>query len=597
MRREHFVVVLIILAAAARAVTLQWLHPVTWDEIEFFRVTKWVSQGLVPYRDFWEHHTPLLWFAFAPVAAFIDWPGVSAIVAMRWAQVPIWTAGLIALFVYMRDAGLSLISRLSVIVLILCSSMFMLAAVEYRIDTLGCALYLIALLFLQRLDRQRWYAYAAGAAICLAGFANIRLGPLLVTTMVLMSFRARRRATDIVAGAALTFALVASYFFITNSAQIAFRRVWTENYLADRLAPPIASILLHRIAVPFGFRPLEAAGPRFAAAGIDAATIAIALIGVPSLLIHLVRRWRTPDHLFILGLLQIASFLFVAIMKFIYHYHFEIVLLLMLPFVALALERWRWQTIASLLIVASAVNLFASLFRGKEMDMAYEDFVMREVDRRTPADGKVFDGVGRALQRKPAYQYWFLPTLVEVLERERVFEPYDPREMLADPPAALICDFRLYTWLKHHPQLASIAASNYLPVWRNLWIPAMSGRVGGAGSLEWIAPANGAYRVYASDALANHEWFRHPLEAGTFESNLPPLDLRTISSVPVGCFVDGISVGTMFNAERTQKIRIQAVEGTAVMIVPATETTFFRQPPRGVTLDGVVPAVTHVPFR
>ena len=33
------------------------------------------------------------------------------------------------------------------------------------------------------------------------------------------------------------------------------------------------------------------------------------------------------------------------------------------------------------------------------------------------------------------------------------------------------------------------------------------------------------------------------------------------------------------------------------MIVPVTETIFFRQPPRGVTLDGVMPAVTHVPFR
>src|SRR5207248_600379 len=60
---------LIAVSVLARLVSLQGLHPLNWDELEYFRATEWVRHGLVPYRDFWEHHTPLQWFLFAPAAA------------------------------------------------------------------------------------------------------------------------------------------------------------------------------------------------------------------------------------------------------------------------------------------------------------------------------------------------------------------------------------------------------------------------------------------------------------------------------------------------------------------------------------------------
>jgi len=93
-------------------------------------------------------------------------------------------------------------ARLAAILLAICSSMFMLAAVEYRIDTLGCALYVIALLLLQR---ERWLF--AGAALCLAGFANIRLGPLIVATIAGMFLQRHRFPGRAVLIAMLTFPL------------------------------------------------------------------------------------------------------------------------------------------------------------------------------------------------------------------------------------------------------------------------------------------------------------------------------------------------------------------------------------------------------
>src|SRR5438552_3769152 len=173
-----------LLSIAARLLQLQGLHPLVWDEIEFFRATDWVRHGLVPYRDFWEHHTPLQWFLFALVAALTRSSGVSAVLLMRWAQLPLWIATFALLAIWMRDAGVSAVARCSAILLAICSSLFMLSAIEYRIDTLGCALYVGALVCMQRLERQRHYAFSAGVLLCLAGFTNLRLGPLLALTIL-----------------------------------------------------------------------------------------------------------------------------------------------------------------------------------------------------------------------------------------------------------------------------------------------------------------------------------------------------------------------------------------------------------------------------
>ena len=45
--------------------------PVITDSMEHLRASYLVSLGDVPYRDFFEHHHPLLWYAFAPIAAVL----------------------------------------------------------------------------------------------------------------------------------------------------------------------------------------------------------------------------------------------------------------------------------------------------------------------------------------------------------------------------------------------------------------------------------------------------------------------------------------------------------------------------------------------
>jgi hypothetical protein len=613
--RRRFVFALISVAAAARTLTLGWLHPVTWDEIEYVRATRWVHDGLVPYRDFWEHHTPLQWFVFAPIAGLSNTAGVAAALIFRWAQVPLWIATFVLLSVWMRDANIRPLARAAALTLLICSSLFMLGAVEYRVDALGCALYVVALFCLQRIDRARGYAILAGAALCLAGFANLRLGPLLALTILVprivrprdRQWGGRATANWIFAGAAATGVVCLTYFLATHSWRFAWQRAFVENYLGDRLAPGMDWVLLQRLVVPFGFSMIDPFRSGFEWAAVDVATILLFIVGSIGVIRVCIRRFRTPDELFLLAFFQVSSILFVCAMKYIHYYHFEIVLLLMVPFVAVEIDALiaagRWPAVAFALVLATAVSLFASVFRGKEADMAYIDFVMREVDRQTTPAASVFDGVGWAIRRKPAYRYWFLPSLVQVMEARNIFEPYDATQMAAAPPAAIVADYRVFLWLRLHPALTAFATRHYLPVSRSLWFPGMSAVVDAARpSADWIVPASGVYRVYASDRLATHPWFRAPLAVGCFDIapqfQVALTHFSSPSSMPLQWTVDGRSTAPeTMRLERGQRLRVdyRASAPIGIVIVPQRIHYLFMQPPPGVGIDGFSPVRTHVP--
>jgi len=45
---------------------IRWFNP---DEFEHVHVSWCIANGMVPYRDFFEHHTPWLWYLLAPLVA------------------------------------------------------------------------------------------------------------------------------------------------------------------------------------------------------------------------------------------------------------------------------------------------------------------------------------------------------------------------------------------------------------------------------------------------------------------------------------------------------------------------------------------------
>lgn len=56
---------------------------ILFDNIEHLRAAYFVSLGDVPYRDFFEHHHPLLWYLLSPFIAFLPYDTISAIYGGR----------------------------------------------------------------------------------------------------------------------------------------------------------------------------------------------------------------------------------------------------------------------------------------------------------------------------------------------------------------------------------------------------------------------------------------------------------------------------------------------------------------------------------
>src|SRR4051812_18866308 len=601
-----------LLSLLARLLQLQGLHPLVWDEIEFFRATDWVRRGLVPYRDFWEHHTPLQWFLFAPFTALTNSPGASAILMMRWAQLPLWIVTFVLLRGWMRRAGTSAFAAWTAITLVLCSTLFMLPAVEYRVDVLGCAVYIAALFFLQRIGEHPKFAFLGGAMLCLAGLANLRLGPLAVLTLLLVrvvrtrdrAWGGNARANWCFAGAAAAFGTACIYFAATHSARIAWQRLWSDNFLADRFAvAPVKWMFVHRFAVAFGLRLIDSA-PNFQLSAVDVGGIAIIVIGLIGV-VRALRGFRAPGDDFFLAFVQVANLLFVAAMKYVFNYHLEIAVLLMAPLVAMEIDRFatsdsRRRALIALVVVAAIINIAAAVFRGKETDTVYEDFVMREVDRRTPPASKVFDSVGWPLHRDPAYRYWFLRANVFVMEEHGKFETYGIPDVLRDPPAAVIADYDVRKWLAAHRPFGEFVVTHYLPLWREIWLPGMSARVTPlAPAARWIVLADGTYDVYASTNLASHPWYRQPLnfELPLWRGAGPP------SAADRGARIDWFVEGAPIPAVATLTLRrgqqLDAISREplpiGIMLINAKNDAAFCQPPPGTTLEASFAPQWHVP--
>ncbi len=220
---------------------------------------------------------------------------------------------------------------------------------------------------------------------------------------------------------------------------------------------------------------------------------------------------RRPGPAQVVAILFLASIVAVAIMEVQYEYHFQTTYLLMLPLAAIALEklqRWQWValTVAGVALVINLLPLASPSF-GEPL--RYQDFVMREVDRRTGPDDTVFDGTGYALRREPAYRYWFLPFGLRFLANEGKVEPYAIEK---NPPAAVIYNLRVQRWFEIFPRTAAYAVRHYVPVTRDLWLPGMTATLKPGATYRWTVPAAGRYTLWASEPLVRHPWLTKPLE-------------------------------------------------------------------------------------
>ncbi|HVG22555.1 MAG TPA: hypothetical protein VND45_00240 [Thermoanaerobaculia bacterium] len=371
-----------------------------------------------------------------------------------------------------------------------------------------------------------------------------------------------------------------------------WQQLWTDNR-GERFATPVIGGFVHRLLVPFGVRIL-ATDRFFDLAAVDVGGIAVLLLGLAGLLLS----WRNRE-LRVIAILQLVNVLFVSSMKFIYNYHFALVVVLAIPLIAATIERIpRREAVFALLVLAWGVNAFASVFRGKERDLRYQDLIMREVHARTRPGEKVWSGVPWALRRQAAYRFWFLPELA----RQLVLRNLAPRYSFDDPPAAVVFDHYALLWTATvQRELAPYLVRHYMPVWRNLWVPAMNAVVRPGQRVEFTVPRDGVYRLYASPELARHRWFRDPLGAHRGE----PLMLRPTPQPPIvisgaAGFSPPNALGTLKPAAPLKKGQRISVTSHAdvplgVIMFAGDDRVLFRQPPPGVSLEAEATRVTHIP--
>jgi hypothetical protein len=549
--------------------------PLAVDEVEFFRATKWVGEGQVPFRDFWEHHTPLQWIVFGPVASlFANGPGVEAIVAMRWAQMALWIAMFVLLVRFARRSG---IDPWWALVLLLVSGSFVRKAIEYRLDVPGNLAYIGAVVLIASgAGRRRWIAF--GASMSAAVLANMRLAPLVVITALLAMFwRAAERkwgwnrpALWMFGGVVPVVAAFIGWLFATGAWPSFLDGIVRYNTTSARLLE--VNTLLDALLVPVW--TLDVAGVAFWIAAITGAVMAL-------------RTLREPGPLQFMALLLIASVATIAVMEVQYDYHFQNAYLLMLPLAALALARVRLVPIvaagALVIIISQSLPSFGEA-------MQYQDAVMTSADRLTRPEETVFDGAGYALRRKPAYRYWFLTTGVRFMAARGLLEPYD---ITKDPPAAILYDYRLALYLRELAHVAEYATKHYVPVYRNLWVPGLAAIVEN-GRLVWTSPRAGTYDFYASEGLQTHPWFTQPLAYASIEGPQAlryAIPLALLAAPPADAFawtVDGV-----MQPRGTRALHLR--KGSRVELVSTSpRRTGILLVPRGIGTLCLAPAEEHV---
>jgi hypothetical protein len=578
-------------AVGAWMVILTMGHAIAWDEVEFFRATDWVRQGLVPYRDFWEHHFPLQWLLMALPSRWARGGGTGAIIFMRWAQVPFWLLTGRALCLWMKPVATAAWVRVLVLGLLFSCAFFSITAIEYRQETLSSCFFLCALLVLDRPTAEARTRFGGGCLLGLAVLANMRMGPLAVLAGVLYlatgadgkGWGWNPRALWTLAGGAATGLLAATAMLATGSLGAFWRDCVSENRMAN-LMGVYSKDLLHVLALPLAWPDLPAL--LFGALALRGLWLALAQL----------KAGGPAQRAAILVLFQFVQ---LVRMPSTYLYYFQMVMLSACPLVALALTDWdarrpgtsrvgwRCGAAGGVLLLALLDAFVCYDLPGNQATLKYQNCIMDQINERTQAGDKIWDTCGYAFRRQASFSRWFIPAHIRLAIRKGLLAAYTPAQMRADPPAAVLVTGRTYSYLAEHPDLRWYLVTHYLPVDLNLWMPGLTTVVGaGQGPLTWTVPASGRYRIYASEALLRHPWFRDPV-ACAFATGPGARALE----VPLDRIPDQVDATILWHRN-------------GIPVVPAGETLLLNRgdllvassaasTPRGVFL---VPAGTHLLF-
>ncbi len=239
--RLHVAIFALILTALILRIPILLLRCFCPDEFQHLHATRSVVHGMVPYRDFFEHHTPFLYYLLAPFYAIVG-DSISMLFYSRGIML-LFTGGIIFLvyklgkMVYGADTGW--IGALFVAY----NLMFMDKTIETRPDLPGMVFWLLTLIFLIqgiRLKQRKYYLLTGGsialAILCTPKMLFGGIGLFLAAIWLLIDRRTEntlRESVSAIAWMALGVAIPAGvtciYFGVNHGLDDFIYRNFTMN--------------------------------------------------------------------------------------------------------------------------------------------------------------------------------------------------------------------------------------------------------------------------------------------------------------------------------------------------------------------------------
>ncbi len=484
---------------------LAWLRPFSLDEFDYANAAWLVSQGLVPYRDFFDSHFPLVYQSLSLVFLVVpDEP--TSIRLLRLAMLPVGlTAGWSVWALNRRWAGdmAALVGAVSLFGV----GTFSAFMTEVRPDSLALAFLVASLAVVERGRlRPRVRGLLAGVLLGLSIWSSQKVlvygAPIAVVFVADLVALVRRRgeqtlgsAPAFAAGLALVAVVVVGMLSATRSLALCYYYCFEWNAVAQ------SSGALFSWG-DYLFPILNLHGWLFALAVVGVGATVIKAFVKPE------RRWFEVTLVLLLAS-TLAMYLPQAAP---YPYS----LLPFLAFVGLFAGRGvavagrfvagrgnpslvRWARIgAAVLLSGWAVLALRDVERLIGETNAYQLEVLEEISELTTSDDRVYANSGSFVTRHPVHFYYYTNAPIRIRQAEWLADEM-PSEILDGRAVAFLLDLRFRTLPE---ELRRFVFDHYAPYNSDLWLWGMA--MGSPAEPSW----NDRFH-----AVVDGTYFLHPAQA------------------------------------------------------------------------------------
>lgn len=587
---------------------MRWLMlPLNADELEFYRATLWVGEGRVPFRDFWEHHLPLQWILFAPFTRLIRNVGVHGVLALRAMDMVVVAGILVVLAAFMKRLKVPSVVGLLVIAALVGSPLFGTPLSEYRVDNPMNLFFLLGLLLLERSSsalQSRAMIVAAGVSLALSGLCSQRIIPLVGVTVLVYfvlgdgeGWAGRKKYLWTLIGGLGVVVLALLIAWMLGALGPMIKQCVADNWIYESNFHPthVPSFWFHLIPYPFKSRDLMI--PLLLAGGCAGSALAFT-------------KGNHERGAQRLAALALSDGFVLATLSMPNLYQEMTLFLLLAPLAGYCLSKimgarptlgQRIPLYGSLLLIGLIYMANRRIPWGFDADvLAHQDHLIQVVSRVTNPGERVLEGEGFAYERPPAYYFWFLTSIAQVLTERGRYSALTVEDLVKARPAAVIMDSHLMSYLNvNPPEVAEFIVRNYLPLETSLWIPAPNGLVMPHGPpISWTIIRSGRYRPILVSPEKASLWLRAPFAVAMAEDlnvrlhtekfarielNIPALAGATdlsrlafeVSGVPLHVGSDGLL--TLAAGQRLA-VQYSGVKASMLLMVPSQEQKLFQVP-------------------